>query len=350
MRIFRCDHCAAIVPFAASECGRCGVALGYVPDDRRLRELSAVESTATFLVPGHEAAMWRCLNAAWGCNWMLPAGGDSVWCRSCELTRGRPDVDRQDSIEAWMTAEAAKRRLVHELDALALPMEPRSDEAPDGLAFDLVHVPGETGVTGHRDGIVTLDLAEADDRHREAVRRQFDEPFRTVIGHLRHEIGHHYWNRLVGQTDHLAHFRRLFGDERVDYGNALDAHYATLDGGWDEQRFVTSYAAAHPLEDWAESFAHYLHIVDATDTAAAHDLLPGTRVAFDLDEPCPSPEFAEILAMWQPIADAVNDIAASLGVPAVYPFAPTGIVADKLAFVHHQVVAHSVRDRFYADR
>lgn len=252
-------------------------------------------------------------------------------------------------VAAWMAAEAAKRRLVHQLDELALPIEIRSPSAPDGLAFDLVHLPGEGGITGHLDGVVTLDLAETDDQHREELRRRLGEPFRTVIGHLRHEIGHHYWARLVGQTDELGRFRRLFGDERSDYAEAVERHYSGGSGTWDPTRFVTSYAASHPLEDWAESFAHYLHIVDAIDTAVAHDLVPPDSNAILITNAVAALEFDDILEAWRPINTAVNAIAETLGAPAVYPFEPTGAVVDKLAFVHRQIAAHTERDRFYAN-
>jgi hypothetical protein len=299
-------------------------------------------------IDGSDASFWRCLNSAWGCNWMLPATTDSGWCRSCRLTRGRPDEARPDAIEAWMAAEAAKRRLVHQLDELALPIEFRSNSAPDGLAFDLVHLPGEGGITGHLDGVVTLDLAETDEHHRDDLRRRLGEPFRTVIGHLRHEIGHHYWARLVGQSDDLGRFRRLFGDERTDYARAVDRHYANGSGGWDRTRFVTAYASSHPLEDWAETFAHYLHIIDAVDTAVAHDLIPTGHPAIMIPDAAEPLELDVILDVWRPINTAVNAIAESLGAPAVYPFEPTGVVADKLSFVHRQIAAHTERDRFYA--
>jgi hypothetical protein len=216
------------------------------------------------------------------------------------------------------------------------------------LVFDLVHLPGEGGITGHLDGIVTLDLAEADDGHRDELRRRLGEPFRTVIGHLRHEIGHHYWGRLVGQSDHLSDFRRLFGDERQDYATAVEHYYAGATGEWDSTRFVTAYAASHPLEDWAETFAHYLHIVDATDTAVAYDLVAPDRAHKFVAEPSSRAAFDEMLDAWRPINAAVNAIAESLGAPAVYPFDPTGVVIDKLAFVHQQISAHTGRERFYA--
>lgn len=349
MRIFHCDRCGGVVAFSAHRCPSCEAPLGYVDVERDIRVLTPTDDAVSYRIDGHDRLDWRCLNAAWGCNWMLPAGSENSWCRSCQLTRGRPDEGRQEAVEAWMAAEAAKRRLVHQLDTLALPIEIRSSSAPDGLAFDLVHLPGEGGITGHLDGVVTLDLAETDEGHRDDLRRQLGEPFRTVIGHLRHEIGHHYWPRLVGQSDELDRFRRLFGDERVDYAQAVDRHYSGGNTSWDPTRFVTAYAASHPLEDWAETFAHYLHIIDAVDTAVAHDLVPPRSAGVLVADVIGELELTDILDAWRPINNAVNAIAETLGAPAVYPFEPVGVVVDKLAFVHGQISAHTERDRFYAD-
>jgi hypothetical protein len=251
-----------------------------------------------------------------------------------------------------MTAEAAKRRLVYQLDSLALPVDARSSSAPDGLAFDLVHLPGEGGITGHLEGVVTLDLAETDAHHRDDLRRRLNEPFRSVIGHLRHEIGHYYWDRLVGQTEHLDRFRELFGDERLDYQAAIEAHYSTVGTAWDTNRHVTAYAGSHPLEDWAETFAHYLHILDATETAAAHDLVPRTSVgpSVFVAEAAAALDFDEILDLWRPISAAANAIAESVGAPPVYPFEPRGTVIDKLDFVHQRVIAAQRRSKLQNGR
>lgn len=348
MRLFHCDHCGQIVPFSACRCPACDAALGYVAEHRTIRVLVPTADPAVFATGFCDLPLWRCLNSAWGCNWMLPAASDTPWCRSCRLTRNRPDEARPDAIEAWMTAEAAKRRLVHQLDELALPVEIRSTTSPDGLAFDLVYLPGEGGITGHLDGVVTLDLAETDERHRDDLRRRLGEPFRTVVGHLRHEIGHHYWGRLVGQTNNIDHFRRLFGDEREDYREAVERHYSASDGAWDRTRFVTAYAASHPLEDWAETFAHYLHILDATDTAIAHDLIPPDSTGLNNGNELARLEIDDILGAWRPINTAVNAIAETLGAPAVYPFEPIGAVVNKLAFVHQQFADHTERHQFYA--
>jgi hypothetical protein len=347
MRIFRCECCGQAVSFTADRCHACGALLAYLSDECALRVLRATGDPVVFTVDGNQHRYWRCLNAAWGCNWAVSTADGNVWCRSCQLTRGRPDEAQQEAVEAWVVAEAAKRRLVHQLEELALPIEVRSPAAPDGLAFDLVYLPGRGGLTGHLDGIITLDLAETDDGYRDQLRRQLGEPFRTVISHLRHEIGHHYWHRLVGQSNDVRQFRRLFGDETSDYKAAIEHFYSCQDSTSDRERFITPYASSHPLEDWAETFAHYLHITDATGTAIAHELISNDGCP-PSDSKHRTVDFITMLEMWRPINTAVNAIAESLGAPAVYPFEPSGLVIDKLAFVHQQVSAHADRSRFYA--
>jgi hypothetical protein len=346
MERFACGVCANEVRFDASTCPVCGCSLGYVPGERTLRTLEPLGDGVSYAIRGHAGTSWRCLNAAWGCNWVLPADSGATWCRSCALTRGRPDDGRPDAVDAWSRAESAKRRIIHQLDGLALPVEGRSPATPNGLVFDLVYLPGERGLTGHLDGVVTLDLAEADDRRRDEIRTSHREPYRTLIGNLRHEIGHHYWHRLVGQSDDLGRARALFGDDRVDYAAALARHYGATDEPWDQSRFITRYAAAHPLEDWAETFAHYLHIVDVVETAAAFGLLGDDAAGA---APTETSTFLELLGQWRPLARAIDAIAEDVGSPPIYPFRPCGgAVADKLEFVHARVVAHTGREQFYA--
>ena len=342
MQRFACEHCANEVQFETSTCPVCASALGYVPEQQTLRMLAPAADGVSYGIVGTSPSFWRCLNAAWGCNWVLPAAHGATWCRSCALTRGRPDEGRPDAIHAWSLAEAAKRRLVHQLDRLGLPVDARSPTTPDGLAFDLVYVPGERGLTGHLDGVVTLDLAEADDGYRDELRRRLHEPYRTLIGNLRHEIGHHYWHRLVVRSSHLGRARALFGDDRVDYAAALERHYATPDSAWDARRFISRYAASHPFEDWAESFAHYLHIVDAVETAAAYGLVTSDHAddASRLD----GATFDQLLEHWRPIAVAVAAVAVAVGSTDPYPFEPRGAVLDKLEFVHAQVTGYTDRE------
>jgi hypothetical protein len=339
MQRWSCGVCQHSVRFDASRCEHCGSLLGYVPAELAVRNVTAIDDV-NYAVDGNDGSWWRCLNAAYGCNWMLPADSGDVWCRSCRLTRGRPDDARHDAVAVWASAEASKRRLVHQLDSLGLAVDALSPEQSDGLMFDLVHLDDGAATTGYNAGVVTLDLAEADERHRELLRWQLGESFRTVIGHLRHEAGHHYFHRLVSQSDDLAQFRALFGDETSDYSEALAEHYANP-AQWDPTRHVTAYATAHPLEDWAETFAHYLHMRDAEETATSHRMFTG----YDADD-----DFAALVAHWQRVIEAVNEVAESLGVADIYPFTATGAVVTKLAFVHQQVTKNSERRDFYSPR
>jgi hypothetical protein len=338
MRRFRCDHCGHLVRFEASSCPVCGVLLGYVPSERTIRRLLPLDDGISYEVTGLPSPQWRCLNASWGCNWVLPAAAGAMWCRSCRLTRGRPDDARPAAVAAWSVAEASKRRLVHQLDRMRLPIGEPGGSA-ESLVFDLVHLPGERGLTGHLDGVVTLDLAEADPVYRDALRRQLGERFRTLLGSLRHEVAHHYWRQLVVRTGGLGAFRAVFGDERVEYGEALQRYYAGDGMSWDESSFISAYARSHPHEDWAETFGHYLTIVDLVDTALDHGLLderPRT------DDALPAPAGAsiiDILRLCEHITDAVHDLADAVGSPDAYPVHPTGAVIDKLAHVHACITA-----------
>jgi hypothetical protein len=354
MRVFICSVCNHELDFESSSCSNCHSSVGYVSDRREVLVIVA-DGPARYSVGGDTAPQWRCLNASWGCNWMLPADEGDVWCLSCRLTRGRPDEADPAAVVAWSAAEAAKRRLVFQLGELGLPIEPRSPTTPQGLAFDLVHVPGASGVTGHDRGIITLDLSEADERHRDELRRNLGESFRTLIGHLRHEVGHYYFARLVTQDDVIADFRSLFGDERIDYSSALDEHYRRARIGSDEtdlDPFVTAYAASHPLEDWAETFAHYLHTLDGLQTADSHGLtatgpnadgrVDRRRRAGDVKS------LSSILQRWLPVAETINAIADGLGSARPYPFTLSPVVVTKLEFVHARVTAHSDREDSYA--
>lgn len=306
MRSFSCPVCGRLVFFENSACLHCGSALGYARDEGAL-----------------VAADGRryCANAELArCNWLVDAPGQL--CGSCALTRTRPADADADAMAAFADAEAAKRRLVYQLDDLGL--------ATDGVVFDLLSSAQEPVTTGHADGVVTIDLAEGDDAHREALRVQLAEPYRTVLGHLRHETGHYYWTVLVDPSP--ARFRELFGDERADYAEALQHHYSSpAPAGWEEE-YVSTYATAHPWEDWAESFAHYLHIRDTLQTAAAYGMQ--VRGAAPADEPT---GFAEIIDTWLPLTYALNAVNRSMGKDDLYPFVLSPAVLAKLDFVHDLV-------------
>ena len=322
MRAFSCPVCDQLVPFEVSRCLRCGTALGYAPD------------TGEVAVAGGERR--RCANEKLArCTWLIAPDDYEALCRSCRMTRTRPnDADLEpgrEIAEAFATAEAAKRRLIFQLDDLHLPTDA-------GPTFDLLSSKIGPVTTGHLEGIVTIDLAESDTVHRERMRVEFDEPYRTMLGHLRHETGHYYWPVLIDSDERLKEARALFGDEQADYAAALARHYETgPQASWGDDH-VSAYATAHPWEDWAETFAHYLHIRDTLQTAASFGMLiTGPRLEPDLmSSPSLAPEdrFEDILGDWFPLTYALNAVNRSMGKDDLYPFVLSPVVVEKLTFVH----------------
>ena len=299
-----------MVFFENSACLNCGTELAFRWPERELGAL------------GDDP---RCANAVLAeCNWLAPSPG--ALCACCSLTRTRPPDDDPDALGGFATAEAAKRRLLFELGELGLPV--------DGLTFDLLSSRDAPVMTGHADGLITLDLAETGDAHRERMREEMGEAYRTVLGHLRHEVGHYYWTVLA--PDEPTRERALFGDEREDYQAALDRHYENgPPPDWGE-RFVSAYATMHPMEDWAETFAHYLHICDTLQTA--DELGVDVRAS-----PAPDPrDMASMLASWLPLTIALNQINRSMGRDDLYPFVLPPPVMDKLALVHALVSGYQV--------
>ena len=252
---------------------------------------------------------------------------------SCALTRTRPNDNDTKALAAFAAAEKAKRRLIVELYELKLPIVGRDEDREYGLAFDLLSSEQEKVFTGHHNGVITLDLAEGDDVHREQLRVEMDEPYRTLLGHFRHEIGHYYFYRLVGPSQaYSQRFRELFGDPDADYQAALDRHYNEgPPPGW-EDTYVSSYATMHPAEDWAETFAHYLHIRDTLDTAAAFGFAPA-GATFERRVLGPS-GFDTIIEMWLPLAWALNMVNRSMGKEDLYPFVLPPAVLEKMRFIH----------------
>ena len=281
-----------------------------------------------------------------GCNWVLPEGGGSL-CRACAHNRTVPDLTDPDNHARWQKVEVAKRRLIHGLMRLGLPLPLPGGGHAQPLMFDFLAPEDQAApvMTGHATGLVTLSLAEADDATREAVRMQMGEPYRTLLGHFRHEIGHYYWDILIrDDAARLAGFRAVFGDENaISYGDALQRHYETgAPAGW-EGAFVSAYATMHPWEDWAETWAHYLHIVDTLDTAASFGLStdPGVdagELSAEIDfDPYRSRSFERILGAWTPLCVALNALNRSMGQPDAYPFLMPGPVQGKLRFIHDLV-------------
>lgn len=352
MKTFHCAGCGFIAFFENTACGNCGAQLGFVPEELSMAAFE-VGPDGTWSRLGDEAPgdakAWRpCRHYAQDqvCNWMVHADDDNDLCRCCRHTDARPDVIDETVRLAWFRLEAAKRQLFYSLYDLGLPVD---GENGLPLLFNFEGGNGEPATTGHLHGTITLDIAEADDSTRETRRVALGEPYRTLLGHFRHEIGHYYWDRLIADGPRLDDFRRLFGDERMDYAAALASHYATpTPADWAE-RHISAYATMHPWEDWAETWAHYLHITDAIDTAAHW----GFALHSDQSDggPADVPEVGEdglsfrqvLLEQWLPLSQFLNSMGRSLGQGDAYPFVIATPVLDKLCFVHEIVEAARVQ-------
>lgn len=349
MRVFACQACGNAVHFDNTACLSCGRGLGYLPERCAVTALDPDETGGLrALADPARGPVIFCDNARYdACNWLLPAGSAGGLCRCCRHNRVIPDLHNPGHLAAWRRLSAAEHHLIYSLTRWRLPLQDR-DAAPNtGLAFDILadSVDG-TGaprpvLTGHADGIITLALTEADDTTREARRAALDEPYRTPLGHFRHEIAHYYWDRLVRDGGRLDACRAVFGDDRADYGAALARHYAEGPPETWRDRFISAYASAHPWEDFAETFAHYTHMVDALETAHAFGLLVRARIATasDLDaavdfDPYVAGDIDTLLAAWVPLTVAVNSINRSMGQPDLYPFVNGPAVVAKLGFVH----------------
>ncbi len=350
MKLFKCPNCGQLLTFENTQCERCGHRLGYIPE---ADQLAALEPDAdVWRCVAEPSARYRfCANAEDDvCNWLVPADSDAVFCVACRHNRTIPDLSDAGALVAWRKIEIAKHRLFYTLLRLGLP-HPASGEAPEPLIFDfLADAPVADGpkvMTGHDDGLITIALAEADDAERERRRAQMGEPYRTILGHFRHEVGHFYWDILVRDGGWLDRFRAAFGDERADYDAALQRHYETgAPANW-QDRHVSAYATVHPWEDFAETWAHYLHIVDSLEMARALAMSVHPRVdetgalaaTAEVDPYGPS-HIEALVATWVPLAFAMNAVNRCMGQNDLYPFILSPAVIGKLGFVHEMLQSY----------
>ncbi len=346
MKLFSCQGCGQLLYFENIRCESCGRALGYLYD---LTEISAldVKPDGGFEVLAAPGKAYKfCHNYDAGmCNWMLPAGSPEEFCAACRHNRTVPDLTVPGNDALWRKLETAKHRLFYSLLRLGLPLENRTDDPEHGLTFDFLADPPEShaaGVmTGHDNGLITLAVREADDATRERVRGEMGEPYRTLLGHFRHESGHYFWDRLVAKDPaRLEACRALFGDDRADYDEALKKHYDQgAPAGWQDD-YISMYATTHPWEDFAETWAHYLHIVDTLETAGAFGLKVKPRrargvLAAEIDfDPYRAKSMEALINAWLPIEFATNSMNRSMGQLDLYPFVLSPKVIEKLAFMH----------------
>jgi len=341
MKLFECQNCGQPLYFENTKCESCGARLGYLPREQTVTALRPAGDEWQALAKRN--ARYRfCQNAMHeACNWLIPAQEPDQFCIACQHNRTIPDLSQPENLRRWRLIEAAKHRLFYTLLKLRLPLDAKNKDA-NPLTFDFLDpgatVAGAPVMTGHDKGLITLNVAEADDSERERVRGKLGELYRTILGHFRHEIAHYYWDRLIADSPNLEPFRELFGDERKDYGQALQAYYANgAPPDW-ANNFISAYASSHPWEDFAETWAHYFHMVDTLETANAFGLVVNpklskgmaTRIDFD---PLHA-ELDRIIEGWLPLTFAVNSINRSMGAPDLYPFVLSPPVIGKLAFVH----------------
>jgi hypothetical protein len=338
LKLFTCRNCGQTVFFESQICVRCGFRLAFAPRQMAMLAAPADQPILVWRGPENtETELVLCANAEFAvCNWLTDA--DNSFCLACRHNRTIPHLGDPANIDLWGRLERAKHYLFYGL--LRFGIEPGDD-----LVFDFLADDSEKAMTGHESGVVTIALAEADDAERERRRTLLREPYRTLLGHFRHEVGHYFWDKLVAAHGVLDDFRAAFGDETADYGTALQRYYDEGPAPNWQESFVSAYASMHPWEDFAESWAHYLHIVDTMETAASVGLavkLPGEGdparwpVAFDPYRA----ETAELLtAAWVPLSIALNTINRSMGQPDLYPFVLASGLGPKLAFIHRLIAA-----------
>lgn len=352
MHPFRCSQCQTTVFFENDHCGVCGAALGFVPG---LQQMLAFAPPGGALVPGASGTAWPvsggsppaaalrpCANRLdhGVCNWMLDDGDLLLLCRSCRLTQLLPALDIGRNRQRWQAIEQAKRRLLFTLLGLGMMPEPKTGPGDaQGLRYVLLEdLPGQEPVqTGHDSGTITLNVAEADDDWREAQRVRLREPMRTLLGHLRHETAHWLQQRWIDNMPAAERCRAVFGDERADYGAALATHYAQgAPANWPEH-FISAYAAAHPWEDWAETCAHWLLVLDAVQTASAWGLRLQGGPAQAMPHSTDLARWPDIerlvLQQWLPVSQFLNAMNRCLGRGDSYPFLIPPEVLHKMATV-----------------
>ncbi|HYF41474.1 MAG TPA: putative zinc-binding peptidase [Ramlibacter sp.] len=350
MKTFRCDNCGHPIFFENVQCLKCGSALAFLPDRMAL---CAIEP-----LPGKAAeGLWRRIDPSGrktgaaryrlchnhtehqACNFAVPAQDPNVLCVSCRQTRVLPDLSVPANHERWYRIEIAKRRLFYTLARLGLVNPTPAPGQQDGPVYEfLADLPGQQVMTGHCNGLITLNVVEADDPERVKRRVELHEPYRTLLGHLRHESGHYYWDVLIRNAGRVEEFREVFGDESVDYGEALQRHYASggMPANW-QAHHVSAYATSHPWEDWAETWAHYLHMVDLLETAAAFHTrveVPGTDTEVHNPFEGGQHSFDLLVRQWVPVTLLLNSLNRSLGQDDAYPFALSRGALEKLRFVH----------------
>lgn len=344
MKTYRCTSCQQPIYFENTRCENCGAALGFIPQERTMAAFEQRDNTPWPVIGRNDGFQYRpCRNYVVEnvCNWMVAPDDPEELCVCCRMTEVIPALHKAENKSHWFRLEQAKRRLIYSLQGLRLPVKSRTEDPQRGLAFQFLEdaTPEQRVLTGHSNGVITLNVSEADDPSREQMRKAMREPYRTLLGHFRHEVGHYYWDILIANTQWITEFRRHFGDERQDYAESLQRHYQHgAPKEWDHT-FISGYASVHPWEDWAETWAHYLHMTDGLHTAENWGVSLRPR---KVDQaPVQSVEVREradnfdtlFFEQWLPLTRFLNSLNRSLGHPDAYPFTIPNPVVEKLRFI-----------------
>lgn len=340
MKIFQCGHCAQSLFFESYKCDNCGHLSGFRDEDRKMLTFDPIGDN---LISDREKIEYKyCKNKEYDvCNWLIEKDSPEEFCQACQLNRTIPNLSDEENFEKWQHLEVAKHRLIYQLQKIGLDLESKLGNE-EGFCFDFVvqkHDPKL--MTGHANGVITILLKEADSVLREKMRKQMLEPYRTLIGHLRHEVGHYFWDRLIYTNKKvLKEYRAIFGNERLNYGDSLQEYYKKgAPENWQES-FISRYATSHSWEDWAETWAHYLHIMDMLETAYFFGLnvkpidKANTLQASVSFDPYTEKDFDVIIETCVPLSFAVNSMNRAMGVPDVYPFIITPNMVKKMKFIH----------------
>lgn len=358
MKLYTCSHCHNLIYFENNVCLHCGYFLGF--DAVTLSLITLVpEKENDYYYEHNKSEKFRyCKNAEYGtCNWLIHTSQSSIYCVACQLNRTIPDLGKEENLRRWRNIEVAKHRLVYSLLRLALPVSEKKQDDEKGIAFDFLADGSSKNkvITGHENGVITLNIEEADEAARVRHKEDLGERYRTLLGHFRHEIGHYYWELLVKDTDVLTEFRLLFGNEEKDYSESLEQYYKNgADQNW-SQDFISPYASSHPWEDWAETWAHYLHLMDTLETAFSFgiriqpDMVQDTKQiqASIQQDPYDMTDFNQIMKWWLPLTFAVNSLNRSMGHSDFYPFIISTRVVHKLEFIHKLCLEKAGLNAYY---
>lgn len=369
MQTFTCS-CGNRLFFENNLCTNCNSETGFLPDRLLLVPIKATDDQRWYsdLVPKQYYRKCANYTSHHVCNWMVPDNDEEEYCRSCRLNKIIPDLSNPANLRRWFRMERAKRRTLYNLFKIGLSPLDRKSDPKNGLEFCFMEdikqydpysqelVTYKQIMTGHETGTITVNIEEADHSLREAMRENMNEPYRTTLGHIRHETGHYFWDSLVVHAQQLDVFREVFGDERHDYQQSLQNYYQSGPQPDWQGNYISAYASAHPWEDWAETWAHYLHITDTMETAYDFGFaIEGRKI----DLPLPlrkgallktrdlfkGVSFDAMLTDWLRLTIVMNSLNRSMGMRDAYPFAITAGVGNKLRFVHNVITAEVGRQK-----